>query len=254
MGIRAGEFLSEAFIKRGMKLQKGRKPYIRIIRRISSITVWLIDGEYVRKNICEDFVNYAHHYNLTFIPKDEFWIAAGTSEEETGFYIDRLLTEYRLMKAGVNYFEAMKKAKLAEKRERSKSEMIKRLKEGRQGSKELVRKVHRKLLKKYSCRVRVWLVNGELVRDLFFIDFGGGGHDRVYHFIPDNEVWIDDDIRPKERQFIILHELHERNLMANGMDYPHGHRKATGIEDFYRHHPKKIMRAIRNELEKQKIF
>jgi hypothetical protein len=254
MGAWEREFLNEAFIKGGMKLDNGRKPYIRKIRRISNITVWLVDGEYTRKNICEDFVNYAHHYNLKFIPKNEFWIAAGVSEQEMQYYIDRLLVEYRLLKAGVNYFEAMKKATLAEKRERSKSEIMKKLAGGRKSDRGLVTKVRRRLLKKYSGRVRVWLVNGELVRDLLFIDFGGGGHDRVYNFVPDNEVWIDDDIRPSERKFIILHELRERNLMSGGMDYPHAHRNATEIEDHARHHTKKAMKAIREELNKQKIF
>jgi hypothetical protein len=36
--------------------------------------VWLVDGEFIRKNISEDFVNYDQHYHLNVIPEDEFWI------------------------------------------------------------------------------------------------------------------------------------------------------------------------------------
>jgi hypothetical protein len=73
----------------------------------------------------------------------------------------------------------------------------------------------------------------------------------VYHFIPEDEIWIDDDISQRERKFIILHEMHERNLMEKGMDYPSAHRSATEIEDFCRHHTDKLDEAIKGEIIKQ---
>ncbi len=59
-----------------------------------------------------------------------------------------------------------------------------------------------KFLKSYSRKVKVWIVDGEAVRDLFFIDFTEGGYDKVYPFIPSGEIWIDDDVFPRERKFI----------------------------------------------------
>ena len=250
-GISLAAFVSKAFRKGAIKLGKNRKPYIRKIRELSKIEVWLVDGEYIRKNICEDFVNYAHYYNFKFIPKNEFWIAGGTKEDEIIYYVDHMLVEHRLMSKGVSLKEASAKASLAEKRERGKSEIMKKLGSVREHKKEIIGMVHKKLLKKYSGRVRVWIVDGELVRDVFYTFFGGGGHDKVFHFIPENEIWIDQDIHPRERKFILIHELHERSLMAKGKDYQHSHRKATEIEDFYRHHSSMVWKAIKEEIRKQ---
>jgi hypothetical protein len=235
------------------ELGHDKKPYVRGICEISGITVWLVDGEYVRKNICEDFVNYDHHHHLKFIPENEFWIAEGTSEEEIEFYTDRMLIEHRLISSGMGYDDACKKAANFEKRERAKSEMIKKLGQARENKQELIERVHKELLDKYSGRVKVWVVNGELVRSLFYTDFGGGGHDKVYHFIPDNEIWIDDDIAPEERKFIVLHELHERNLMSGGMDYPKAHKSATRVEDLCRHKTGETDDAISEEIKKQEL-
>jgi hypothetical protein len=121
-----------------------------------------------------------------------------------------------------------------------------------QKDEKVLRKVRRKVLRSYSGKVKVWVVDGMLVRSLFLTDFGGGGHDLVYTFIPGNEVWIDSDISPRERKFIVLHELHERNLMSRGMSYEDAHRSATSVEDFFRHRPKATFRTIKREIKKQR--
>lgn len=245
-------FLNEKFKGGKIKLSKNKKPYIKKICNISEIEVWLVDGEYVRKNICEDFVNFDHHYHLPCIPKNEFWIAKEAKHNEIRFYIDRMLVEHRMMASGSSYEEANRKAEIIERGERSKSKKMKDLGNKKMHRKEVLDRVHKKLLKSYGRKVSIWVVNGELVRDFFYIDFAGGGHDKVFRFIPDGEIWLDDDISTKERKFILLHELHERSLMANGMDYPHAHRNATKSEDFFRHHPKDIDKAIMEEIRKQK--
>lgn len=243
-------FLSERFKKGEIKLERDRMPYISKICDISEIEVWLVDGEYVRKNICEDFVNYDHHYHLDFIPKNEFWIAKEATSDETNYYIYRMFVEHRLMERGISYEKANKSAAVIEGIERGKSEIMKRFGRKSEHKKEMIKAAHKTLLDVRG-GIKVWLVNGETVRDLFYIDFAGGGHDKVYHFIPDNEVWLDDDIAEKERKFILIHELHERELMAKGMDYPHAHMKATEVEDFFRHHPEGIDDAIKKEIGKQ---
>jgi hypothetical protein len=244
-------FLNERFKESKIKLPKNRKPYVRKICDISEIEVWLVDGEYVRKNICEDFVNFDHHCHLSFIPKNEFWIAREAKHNETRFYIDRMLAERRMMAAGSGYEEAHTKGEIIERGERSKSGMMKRLGNKKMHRKEVLDRVRKKVLKGYGKKIKVWVVNGELVRDFFYIDFAGGGHDKVFRFIPENEVWLDDDISARERKFILLHEVHERRLMAKGKDYMRAHRSATETEDFFRHHPKGIDKAIREEMRKQ---
>jgi len=243
-------FLNEDFRNGRRKLRHGAMPYIRKLRQLSKISVWLVDGEYVRKNICEDFVNYDHHGRLFFIPEDEFWIAEGSRPDEMRFFMDRMYVEHVLIASGMGYDKASEKAAIFEKRERAKVVEMEKPSNSRM-DRGLAEKVRKKLLKSYSGRVKVWIVDSTLVRDLLFTDFGGGGHDMVYRFIPENEIWIDDDIPPAGRKFIILHELHERMLMAAGASYADGHAKATVVEDFFRHHPKRTMDAIRKEKARQ---
>lgn len=234
-----------------IQLDKHKKLYIKKIEQISRFNVWLVDGDYIRKNISEDFVNYDQHYHLNVIPEDEFWIDKENIHDEQRYYIDHLVTENRLMKEGMSYEKAYEKAAVVERRERSKSVIMKQLVGAMEHPNELINKVHERLLEKYSRNLKLWIVNGELVRDLFFLDFAGGGHGKVYHFIPEDEIWIDDDISQRERKFIILHEMHERNLMEKGMDYPSAHRSATEIEDFCRHHTDKLDETINEEIIKQ---
>jgi len=231
-----------------IQLDKHKKPYIRKIEQISRYSVWLVDGDYIRKNISEDFVNYDQHYHLSFIPENEYWIDEENIHNEQRYYIDHLLVENRLMRAGISYEKAYEKAAAVERRERSKSIIMRQLTRTTKHRKELLDRVHKRLLKKYSRRLKLWVVDGELVRDLFFLDFAGGGHGKVYHFIPEDEIWIDDDISQRERRFIILHEMHERSLMAKGMDYPSAHRNATETEDYCRHHPEALDKALKEEM------
>ena len=246
-----GFFLNADFKKGKHVLSKKRKPYLKKICRVARIEVWLVDGEYIRKNICEDFVNYDHHFHLPLIPRNEFWISKDTAEDEVIFYIIRMFAEHRFISSGATYNEASGRAAAIERRERGKSELVKKIENSCGGKEKPLKKVYRCLIKKYGNGIAVWLVSGDLVRSLIYTDFAGGGHDRVYHFIPENQVWIDDDIRPEERKFIILHEIHERSLMSRGMNYPHAHKEATEVEDFFRHHPRNIGRAIYGEVRKQ---
>ncbi len=235
-----------------VRLDKGKKPYIRKICRTSEIEVWLVDGTYIRKNICEDFVNYEHHCNLPLIPKNEFWIAKGAAADEIEHYIDRMLAERWFIESGDSRAEADRKARIIERRERGKAEMMKKLGiSGNRGRYERIAKMVHKRRAGCDGHIRIWVVRGKLVRDLLYLDFGGGGHDKVFHFIPENEIWLDDGIPARERKFILLHELHERRLMAGGKKYKPAHRSATIAEDFFRHHPKDIAEAIRDEMRKQ---
>src|SRR3989344_4201315 len=229
-----------------------KKPYLKKHSSVSKFTVWIVDGEYVRDNINEEFTNFGQHYRFPFIPKYEFWIDKEYSGDETRFYIDHLLVENRLMAGGKKFCLALDLADRIEKRERSKSRLIiKKLKRNIH-SPEIINRIHKKLLTSYSSEVKVWIVDGALVRDLFFIDFTEGGPYRVYHFIPPGEIWIDDDLSSKERKFIVLHELHELNRMAKGWGYSSAHRSASELEYICRHHPTRLKKMIKLEMENVK--
>jgi|SRR3989344_7602819 len=222
-----------------------KKPYIKRFCKISVFNVFIVDGNYIRKNINEEFTNFGQSYRFNFIPKNEFWIDKESTPGEEKYFIDHLLVEHRLMKEGMSYKKAIEKADLVEKRERNKYEHLNNIKK-----RNIIKNIHKKKLKQYSKNVSVWIINGKLVRDLYCIDFTEGGHDKVYHFIPEKEIWIDDDISPKERKFILIHELHERYLMSKGLNYDKAHRSSSNLEYFCRHHPSKLSKRLRIELNK----
>jgi len=152
------------------------------------------------------------------------------------------------MASGMSYDRALEKADLVEKRERHKTELIKEVQALKKTG--VIKSIHKRLLKKYSREVKVWIVKGELVRGLFFIDFTEGGHDKVYHFVPQKEVWLDDDLSPRERRYVLFHELHERYLMSHGWTYSRAHREASRIEYRCRAHPDKLDEDLRREIQR----
>jgi len=226
----------------------GSSLYLRKLDEIRTIAVWTVNGEYVRKAIDEEFTNFGQHYRFRFIPTHEFWIDREHGLGEQQFFIDHLLVEHRLMAGGMPYDKALEKADAVEKKERRKTELIREISGLPRAG--IVENIHKRLLKKYSGAVKVWVVKGELVRSLYFIDFTEGGHDKVYHFVPKNEVWIDDDIGPGERRFVLLHELHERHLMSLGWAYFKAHNSASKIEYHCRAHPDELEADLRLEIAK----
>jgi hypothetical protein len=223
-----------------------KKPYLKRLDEIGSITVWIVDGQYVRKYLDEEFTNFGQHYRFPFIPGREFWIDREFGPGEQQFFIDHLLVEHRFMAAGMTYDRALEKADLVERRERHKTELIKEIHAFKK--REVIKSIHKRLLKTYSREVKVWIVKGELVRGLFFIDFTEGGHDKVYHFVPENEVWLDDDLGRGERRYVLLHELHERSLMSRGWTYSRAHRDASRIEYHCRAHPDELEANLGREI------
>ncbi len=244
------------------------KPYIKKYKEVAGFSVWVVDGNYIRTNINEEFTNFGQHYRFDFIPEKEFWIDKENSPGEEEFFIEHLLIENRLMSQGISYIMAVEKAERKEQHERAKSKLMEKKTKEKRKNAEIIKLVHKKLLKEYSGKnLKVWIVNGELVRDFFYIDFTEGGHDKVFPFIPQNEIWLDDDLNQKERKFVLLHEIHERNLMKkskgvnikNGMIvltkdytriYNEAHADSSKIEFKFRKNPKGIDKTLSDEIKK----
>jgi hypothetical protein len=230
-----------------------KKPYIKKISTISKFSVYLVDGEYVRDHLSEEFTNFGQHYRFRFIPTDEFWIDKERTPGEEEYFIHHLLIEHRLMDGGMSYDDALTRADKAEMKERRKVDFSKKGIKPRHKKEEYMHKVLKKRLAKYSTdKLKIWVVDGDLVRDLYFVDFTEGGHDKVYHFVPAHEVWLDDDLQPKERRYVLLHEVHERRLMAQGWPYYKAHRSASNLEYHCRHHPGELNAKIREEIERNR--
>jgi hypothetical protein len=216
-----------------------KPPYINKIDQRGDIAAWIVDGSYIRGHIDEEFTNFGQHYAFTYIPLNEFWIDRDAAHDETLFFIDHLLVEHRLMAKGVPYDTALVEADREERKERRRAGDVSLLTHHGQQLPD-AKDVHERLWKKLEKGVSVWVVNGRLVRSVFDIDFTEGGHDHVYEFVPENEVWIDDAIEEAERGFVLLHELHERNRMAGGLSYSKAHEESSRLEYRCRHHPDEL--------------
>ncbi len=231
---------------------KRKEPYLNKIGERDDITIWRVDGAFIRKNLDEEFNNFGQHYRFNFIPENEFWIEKETGHDETSFFIDHLLVEHRLMKDGVPYNKALTAAEKVEKKERHRAESSKDHKHkflGMGQKKPDPRSMHERMWRKMPSGVKVWIVNGKRVRSDFDIEFTEGGHHEVYGYVPEGEVWIDDAVPPKERSFILLHETHELRLMEMGLKYDKAHAECSRIESYYRHHPKELKGALKENEE-----
>ena len=223
-----------------------KPPYLHQLDKRGDIQVWVVDGSYIRGHIDEEFTNFGQHFRYKYIPRDEFWLDDEAAHDEHTFFIDHLLVEHRLMAAGKSYGDALVEADSAERRERRRAgDMTKATRRGQHLPEG--KDAHDHLWKTLENRVSVWIVNGRFVRSAFDIDFTAGGHDHVYEFVPTNEVWIDDAITEKERGFVLLHELHERNRMAKGMPYSQAHAESSRLECQCRHHPDELHDALAAE-------
>lgn len=262
--LRKSEGLNTNKSEKILEMIKSRKPYIKKLGKFSGFTVWSVDGNYIRKYIDMDFTNFAQHYRFPFIPADEFWIDKEFGKHsETKYFVDHMLVENRLMSEGKSYSEAIDVADKVERRERRKALMLERKNGNGSKRKKIIDRIRLRLLKQYSGKyLKVWVVDGNLVRDKFRVEFTEGGHDKVYDFVPVNEVWLDDDLSQKERKFVLLHELHERYLMCKGWIYDSNklnerksaHRSATKIEYHCRHYPKDLDKNLKKELKKNVKF
>jgi hypothetical protein len=128
-------------IKRVKKFKKDI--YFKKMCDIANFAVWFVRGDFIRKNVCEDFVNYGQPLHYKFIPKNEFWLDVENIPGEAQFYIEHLLVEYRLMKKGMKYESALKRAEIAEIKERSRSVIVRELKKFKNNREELIKRVRK---------------------------------------------------------------------------------------------------------------
>lgn len=225
------------------------------INKNKDFTTWLVDGALIRKDVNENFVECGGNGQYSFVPKKQFWIDQDLDPNEYHYFISRFMLEKKIMDSGKSYKEANKRGDAHEKKERLKSPEYKKFVKNNTAKNKFPDKVKKKIIKKYSGNIKAWLVDGNLVRDLFLVNFCEGGHDKVFPFIPKNELWIEQAISPKERKFIILHELHERHLMLGGKSYKNAHLGATEVEDYFRENPKEnLEKRIKQEIKNNDTY
>ncbi|PIR68473.1 hypothetical protein COU49_00850 [Candidatus Nomurabacteria bacterium CG10_big_fil_rev_8_21_14_0_10_35_16] len=217
--------------------------YLKKVDQRGKISVWLVDGKKIRDNLDEEFTNFGQHFCFSYIPENEFWLDNEASPNEQAFFIDHLLVEKKLMESGISRMEAIDKANKKEAFERAKAGDLMTVKKN-DGNLDM-NKIHKQFLGKTNEKISIWLVDARLVRSTFDPNFTEGGHDLVYNYVPPKEVWIDDDIFPEERLFVLLHELFERELMKKGEKYQDAHKKASQLEWATRHNQQKLIEELK---------
>lgn len=202
-----------------MKTFKQFRPYIKRIRVQDGLSIYRVDGKYIRDHIDNQFTDFGQHYQCSYIPIDELWVDIEVDPGELEFYIAHLFTEYNMMRLGWDYDQALDEA----------DEVERQLRKQHKPSKLYIRRLY-----KLKNHIEVWLVNGDYVRTKLFTDFTEGGHYKVYDFIHHSQIWIDDDLKPKERKYVLIHEYSELQMMLAGIDYERAHREASELESEYR--------------------
>lgn len=215
-------------------------PYIRKYADMQGFAVWLVDGMHIRKEIDQEFTNFGHSFLFPFIPENELWIDQEYgSMEEAKYFAKRMLVEIDLFKNGKSKDIALHLGNLVEAEERAKEIKM---------PEDLYSSLKIAELGECEGNVKFWLINGCLVRTFIYQEFTHGGHDRIYSFVPEGEIWIDDSTHPEEREYIILHEIHERNLMLKGMHYEKAHMSASKVENMCIKNPGKLSECLMKEL------
>jgi len=169
----------------------------------------IVDGFKIRNTFDDEFGILADYINTPYMKPGEIWLDRAFLAEKK-----KILAEYN------------ENRKLVKKFGYEKAKKMMRFKVAKNFKIETVKIA---LLKKQG-NLKIYLVKGRKIRDNLDPNFYFGGHYLVYNYVPRNEVWIDDSVTPKERKYILVHELFELNLMKKGKSYNNAHDYANAAE------------------------
>src|SRR5512136_1605671 len=112
------------------KDKTSKPPYLSRIDQRGDYVVWIVDGEYIRGAIDEEFTNFGQHYRYPYIPEKELWIDQEAEHDERSFFIDHLLVEHDLMAKGMPYGDALTRADVVERKERRRAGDVRKVTHG----------------------------------------------------------------------------------------------------------------------------
>jgi hypothetical protein len=99
---------------------------------------------------------------------------------------------------------------------------------------------------------RIWIVDGNRVRQCIYKEFLYGGNEQRYLFNPKGEIWIDNAVSCEEYDCTLYHELNERHLMAKyGWTYLQAHDSSLAVEQVIRR--KNLETCIEHERSLKKV-
>jgi len=191
----------------------------KLIGRFGDIYIYRVNGEQVRSisNGLEEFNESGSHAIIDAIPENEGWIENTVSKEELPFVVFGLVSG--ILSGDYDAGE------LAEKAERFKAMPSQRDASDIPDSTTYVRKLGD------IFGVKFYLVDANVVRNQYKVDFALGGNNGPYDWVPRDEIWLDASICPKELPYIALHEFYERHrMLQNGLGYNDAHAAASAVE------------------------
>ena len=231
-------------------------------------TVYSVNGFAVRNfaRADEEFGNFATQDDFPdLIPRSEIWISEKLAAREGVFFIANALTECKWKAGGA-----------AERAYDEGLEMERALREKLNGVEFRDGKPHKRVpsaiyiehyidLPDPEGPVKVWIVDGNLVRSYYKTDYTEGGHGYVYPWVPRREIWIEDGVDRRELPFIVCHEYLERRLMRDErLDYESAHaicsrvefelRKARGATPLLATRRRKLHKKDLIRLSKDEVF
>ena len=102
---------------------------------------------------------------------------------------------------------------------------------------------------------KIWIIDGNRVRQKIYKEFLYGGNEQRYIFNPKGEIWIDNAISCEEFDLTVAHELNERHLMAKfGWTYEAAHDSSLSLEQVIRHKNQEICTAHEASLKKVSVL
>lgn len=187
------------------------KPYLKYLGEFGKFRAYQMDGNFIRDNLDIEFTNFGSYDDFPdMIPKDELWLDVEYTPNEQNLFLGHMLVgEEAGYKAGKRW----------ESYQRGKTPNIGPIK-----------KVLWKIVDGFS----VFIVDGRAVRNIY-VNFTEGGHHWRYKFVPEDEIWLDDDLLPEEREPVLVHELDEIHSMRDlKMSYEPAHERASFVESVVR--------------------
>jgi hypothetical protein len=207
--------------------------YLRRAGVRQGLTIWIVDGSQIRREVFDEFLQGGNDQRYRFVPENEIWIDEATSAEEMEYALEHELFERQLMKKkAFSYDRAHNEALVVERALRLRNEKASLLHElslpplppadasGTQLIRELGDKVELREIYRAKISVQrglsIWIVDGAVIRRDVFPDFNFSGNGLEYRFVPDDEIWIDNHADCLELDYQIAHQMAMSRILKRG--------------------------------------
>lgn len=190
--------------------------------------IWLVEGARVVRFVYPAFIMGGNDQRYRFNPDDEVWIDNRIGIEEFEYTVAHELIERKLMRERGYSYDRAHKAGLALELSMRKRDQKRALKREKTCALP-VQGVYRRFLRSTG-GVKIWIVDGPKVRQHLDGDYVFAGHGYKYDFIPKDEIWLDSAMSVEQAHFALFHELRERRMIADGIDYDVAYPEALALE------------------------